>query len=108
MLSVNQDHNYFFLSFPKTAKFNVYNAKQVEHELLEYISKPDSHVILNLEEVTFIDSTAFECLLNIQRNAKIYNTDFKLSKVSEEVLDIIKIMQLDNVFQIRPEEEYSG
>jgi anti-anti-sigma factor len=108
MLLVNQRQNYYYLSFQDTKKFNVYNARQVEHELMEYICKPSSHVTLNMEGVTFIDSTAFECLLNIQRNAKLNETDFSLGKVSEEVLDIIKIMQLDNVFNIRPEEEYSG
>jgi anti-anti-sigma factor len=108
MLLVNQNQNYFYLSFQNTKRFNVHNAKQVENELMDYISKPSSHVTLNMEGVSFIDSTAFECLLNIQRNAKIYNTDFRLGKVSEEVLDIIKIMQLDNVFKITPMEEYSG
>ena len=107
MLLVNQQNNYYYLSFQDTSKFNVYNAKQVEHELLEYISKPSSHVTLNMDGVKFIDSIAFECLLNIQRNAKIYNTDFMLGKVTEEVLDIIKIMQLDQVFKINEETEYS-
>jgi anti-anti-sigma factor len=107
MLSVSQNQNYFSLTFHDTSKFNVHNAKQVEKELMEYISKPSSHVTLNLDGVSFVDSSAFECLLNIQRNAKIWNTDFRLGHVSDDVLDIIKVMQLDNIFNII-EEEYSG
>jgi anti-anti-sigma factor len=102
MLEVEQYNNKFYLSFHETDKFNLYNARQVEMELMQYVSKPSVSVTLNLNEVSFIDSSAFETLLNVLRSAKINNTDFELAHVSEGAMELIKIMQLDNVFNIRP------
>lgn len=101
MLEVEQYNNKYFLSFQKTDKFNVYNAQQVEQELMEYVRKPSVSVTLNLNEVTFIDSSAFETLLNVLRNAKINNTNFELAHVSDGAMELIKVMQLENVFSIK-------
>ncbi|MBS3769640.1 MAG: STAS domain-containing protein [Bacteroidales bacterium] len=101
MLEVEQYNNKYYLSFGEIDKFNVYNAKQVEQELMEYVKKPEVNVILNLDNVSFIDSYAFETLLNVLRNAKINNTNFELAHVSHGAMELIKVMQLDNVFNIK-------
>lgn len=101
MLEVEQYNKKYYLSFRDINKFNVYNAKQVEQELMEYVKKPEVSVTLNLDDVSFIDSYAFETLLNVLRNAKINNTNFELAHVSEGALELIKIMQLENVFNIK-------
>jgi anti-anti-sigma factor len=101
MLVVEQYNNKFYLSFHETDQFNVYNAKQVEQELMEYVCKPSASVTLNLNEVTFIDSSAFEALLNVLRNARINNTSFELAHVSDGAMELIKIMQLENIFDIK-------
>ncbi|MFW6095247.1 MAG: STAS domain-containing protein [Bacteroidota bacterium] len=108
MLCVNFNEDCYHLSFPKSTKFNVHNAKKVEKDVMQYVRKPHSRVILDMESVSLVDSSAFECLLNIERNAKIYNTDFRLGHVSDDILDIIKVVQLDNVFNIITEDEYIG
>lgn len=108
MLSINFNQDCYYLSFPKSTKFNVHNAKEVEKDVMQYICKPHSSVVLDMESVSFVDSSAFECLLNIERNAKIYNADFRLEHVSDEILDIMKVVQLDNIFKIMTEDEYTG
>jgi hypothetical protein len=40
-------------------------------------------------------------LLNVLRNARINNSDFELAHVSEGAMELIKVMQLENVFNIR-------
>ena len=101
MLLVEQNQNNYYLSFGNIHKFNVNNAQTVENELMEYIDKPSASVTLNMKEVAFIDSTAFEALLNVLRKAKINNTSFQLGSVSEEAMDLIKLMQLDKVFTFK-------
>ena len=101
MLELEQYNNKYYLSFREIDKFNVYNAKQVEKELMQYVNKPEVSVTLNLDDVKFIDSYAFETLLNVLRNAKINNTDFRLAHVSDGAMELIKVMQLENVFNIK-------
>ena len=98
MLMVEQDQNNYFLSFDNIRKFNINNARQVECELMEYIDKPSANVVLNMDEIAFIDSSAFETLLNVLRKAKINNTAFQLGSVSDEAMELIKLMDLDKVF----------
>ena len=100
MLQVERLNNSYKLSFREEDKFNVYNAKEVEHELMEFVTKPSAHVTLNLNGVEFIDSSAFESLLRVLRNAKINNTEFQLANISEGAMELIKLMQLENVFNI--------
>jgi len=102
MLRVEQYNNSYRLYFQGTDKFNVYNAKEVENELMEYVKKPSSaRVTLNLNGVDFIDSSAFESLLRVLRNAKVNNTEFQLASISDEAMELIKLMQLENVFRIK-------
>lgn len=101
MLRVEQYNNTYRLYFQGTDKFNVYNAKEVENELMEYVRKPSARVTLNLNGVDFIDSSAFESLLRVLRNAKVNNTEFQLANISDEAMELIKLMQLENVFSIK-------
>jgi len=101
MLRVEQYNNTYKLSFNNTDKFNVYNAKEVESELMEYVQKPKVRVTLNLNGVDFIDSSAFESLLRVLRNAKINDTEFQLSNITKDAMELIKVMQLENVFNIK-------
>lgn len=98
MLFVERNFNSYSLSFDNTSKFNVHNAKQVESELMEYVTKPSVNVTLNLNGIAFIDSSAFECLLNVLRKAKLNNTGFQLGNVSSEAMELIRVMDLDKVF----------
>jgi len=100
MLQVERYNNNYRLSFRETDKFNVYNAKEVEKELMEYVQKPSSRVTLYLNGVSFIDSSAFESLLRVLRSAKINNVDFQLANISDGAMELIKLMQLENVFHI--------
>jgi anti-anti-sigma factor len=101
MLRVEQYNNTYKLSFNNTDKFNVYNAKEVENELMEYVQKPKVRVSLNLNGVDFIDSSAFESLLRVLRNAKINDTEFQLTNITRDAMELIKVMQLENVFNIK-------
>jgi len=101
MLRVEQYNNTYKLSFRNTDKFNVYNAKEVENELMEYVRKPSARVTLNLNGVDSIDSSAFESLLRVLRNAKINNTQFQLTNITKDAMELIKVMQLENVFNIK-------
>lgn len=101
MLLVEQNQNNYYLSFGNIHKFNVNNAQTVENELMEYIDKPSACVTLNMQEVSFIDSRAFETLLNVLRKAKINNTSFQLGFVSDEAMELIRLMELDKVFTFK-------
>lgn len=101
MLLVEQNQNSYYLSFGNIHKFNVNNAQTVEKELMEYIEKPSASVTLDMNEISFIDSTAFETLLNVLRKAKINNTSFQLGLVSDEAMKLMKLMELDKVFTFK-------
>lgn len=100
MLTVNQIENEYRVSFSNLSKFNILVSKEIEKELSELASRPESNLTLNFSGIKFIDSSGFETLLNVYNTSKINNSDFKLVNLSEELVELVKLVELDQVFQL--------
>lgn len=100
MITVNQTENSYLASFYDMPKLNVLNSKEVESTLLPLVCREDSNLILNLSGIKFIDSSGFETLLSLYKTAKINNSNLNLINLSEELLELVKLVELDTVFQL--------
>ena len=100
MININQVENEFHISFSNIPKLNIINSKEIEAQLIDLTKKEGSGVVLNLAELKFIDSAGFETLLNVYRSAKLNNGSFKLMNVSNEAIELLKLVELDKVFEI--------
>lgn len=100
MLNINQINGEYHVSFPNVPKLNIINSREIESQLIDLTKKEGASLVLNLSEIKFIDSSGFESLLNIYRSAKINNASFKLMNVSSEAYELLKIVELDKVFEL--------
>ena len=100
MLTVDQIENKYHVSFCDVSKFNILNSKEIEAELSVLASRPESNLTLNFSGIKFIDSSGFEALLKVYNTSKINNSDFKLVNLSEELIELVKLVELDQVFQL--------
>ena len=100
MLTINQVDNKYFVSFNNVSKLNIINSLEIENQLLNLTYKQGNSLILNLSEIKFIDSSGFESLLKVYRSAKMNNTSLKLSNVSSEAIELLKLVELDKVFEL--------
>jgi anti-sigma B factor antagonist len=100
MIEVEKINDAMVISFGSDNKLNVTVTQKIKTEIIKLID-PNSKIILNLNGVSYIDSTGFGMLLSILRHCKNSNSQLKLCNISPEVMDLIKLLQLQSIFDIR-------
>ena len=61
-------------------------------------------VVLNMEKVTFIDSTGLGMLVGIRQSAKTAGAQLRLSNVEARYSELLKMTQLWPLFEVSPTE----
>jgi len=100
MITVDHIENTYLASFFNMNRLNILNSKEVEQQLLPLVSQKESNLTLNLSGIKFVDSAGFETLLSLYKTAQINNSSLRLINVSEELIELIKLVELDHVFQL--------
>lgn len=93
------------LSFDNVSKLNILVAQSLKEEISQYLNKEGKNIVLNLDGIEYVDSSGFGALLSILRNAKNNNSTFKICNVSQDVMELVKLLQLHNVFEIHDDVE---
>ncbi len=70
----------------------------------ELTRKGQRKILLNLAEVTYVDSSGVGQLVGALTTARNQGGDLKLLKPSSQVLDLLKTAKLDNVFDIQEDQ----
>lgn len=70
----------------------------------ELTRKSQRKILLNLAEVTYVDSSGVGQLVGALTTARNQGGDLKLLKPSSQVLDLLKTAKLDNVFDIQEDQ----
>jgi len=63
---------------------------------------PDKRIIINLEEVPYMDSSGVATLVEAMQIARKHGGQIKLCNLNQRVLSIIEIARLDTIFKIYP------
>ncbi len=100
MITVDHIENTYLASFFNMTRLNILNSKEVEQQLLPLVSQSGSILTLNLNGIKFVDSAGFETLLSLYKTAKMNNSSLKLINLSDELVELIKLVELDHVFQL--------
>ena len=100
MLKVRTKGEVYKVSFLKTRRVNTLIADALRDELSQYVSTPGREVVLSLEGINFIDSSGFEAIMTIVDVAKKHKSQFRISDVSQEVYELLKLMKLKIFFEI--------
>ncbi|MDI3527562.1 MAG: anti-sigma factor antagonist [Tenuifilum sp.] len=100
MINVEKINDALVISFTENSKLNVTVTQKIKSEVINVIT-PNSKVVLNLNGVNYIDSTGFGMLLSILRHCKNSGSKLKICNVSPEVMELIKLLQLQTVFDIK-------
>lgn len=58
-------------------------------------------VVVDMAEVSYMDSSGIASLVEAYQKARANNLDFALARVGAAVLKVLKLARLDQIFQIR-------
>ena len=75
-------------------------ASQLGDHALDTLRDVSPHVLLDLTDVTFMDSTGLKVLLSIQRRADLAGGSFAIAGASRSVRKILTLTGLDQTFTI--------
>ncbi len=100
MLKTENINDVIVVKFDNVNRFNALIAEPVKEQLKGYFSKPNIRLVLNLDGISFIDSTGFGVFLSIMKTANNNYGYFKICSISSEVMELFKLLQLHNVFEI--------
>jgi anti-sigma B factor antagonist len=69
-------------------------------DLLGVLARGNHRVVLDLSNVTFMDSSGLGALLGGHRRARLLGGEVRLAAPSERVLEILRLTNLDRVFPL--------
>jgi anti-sigma B factor antagonist len=101
-----QDGNTVIVLTP-AGRLDITTAWQFRLKLQECISKLSRHVVVNLGNVNFIDSSGLTSLVAGMRDADKVKGSFRICNVHPEAKLVFEVTMMDTVFEIFETEEES-
>ena len=87
------------------SEINSEKSPEFKTELLRLVTEGYINILVNLGMVSYVDSSGLGALLFGRRQVVPLDGDLKLTCLSDNVMAMIKIAQLDRVFDIFDTEE---
>ncbi len=88
---------------PLKGEIDLHVSPSVTASLNQMIAKKPERLVVDLSEVTYIDSAGLAALIEAMQKVEGYGGKFLLAGLQETVRSIFEISRLDQVFQIFPD-----
>lgn len=95
----NQDGTIVIILQP-TGRLDITTAWQFRLKLQECIAKLSRHIVVNLGQVNFIDSSGLTSLVAGMRDADKVRGSFRICNVHPEAKLVFEVTMMDSVFEI--------
>jgi len=105
MIHSKKVNNVTIISFNGMESLDAQNAFRIKGELKGLINEKVSKVILDLENINFIDSSGFGAIISALKTAKRAGGNLKICNASENTIELFRLMSLDSVFEFFDSEE---
>ncbi|MGB2705462.1 MAG: STAS domain-containing protein [Candidatus Omnitrophota bacterium] len=86
-------------------EIDINTAPQVKKVLDKLIGAKKEKIILNLKDVSYVDSSGLATLVEILKGMRSYGGKLKLTNLSTKVKNLFEITKLEKLFGIDSEEE---
>ena len=82
-------------------EIDVYTSPVLQERLVDVLKDGQSSITLDLERVTFLDSTGLGVLITALKRCRSADGDLVLVTAQPNVLKVLEITGLNDVFQVR-------
>jgi anti-sigma B factor antagonist len=100
MLKVEKIEDIVIVKFDNVDRFNALVTEPVKEEVKALLSPEGTKLILDLDGIKFIDSSGFGVFLSLMRTAADNKGTFKICCISDSVMELFKLLQLNTIFDI--------
>ncbi len=84
---------------------DINTSPEIKGSLDKAIKEKRDKIVINLKEVSYVDSSGLATFVEILKNLRIYGGKLKLTNLSPKVKGLFEITRLDKLFDIVDEEE---
>ena len=88
------------IKFDNIHNLNMLISDSVKKELKKLFEKQYEKVLINMENITFIDSSGFAALLSVTNFAQKNSGQVIFCNVSDSAMELFQILQLHTIFTI--------
>ncbi|MDQ6859674.1 MAG: STAS domain-containing protein [Verrucomicrobiota bacterium] len=88
---------------PLEGEIDLHVSPRISSSLNMMLSGKPNQVVVDLSQVSYIDSSGLAVLIEAMQNAAAYGGKFALAGLQETVRPIFEIARLDQVFRIFPD-----
>ena len=88
---------------PLEGEIDLHVSPQISNSLRTIIKKQPARVVVDLSQVTYIDSSGLAILIEAMQDVGKYDGKFALVGLQESVRPIFEIARLDQIFKIYPD-----
>lgn len=81
-------------------RFDAYTVEKARGWLEEATADVPAHIVVNLRDVTFVDSTALAALVQGMKRSRQRDGDLRLCQLQQKVRLIFELTRLDRAFEI--------
>jgi anti-sigma B factor antagonist len=104
MLKIINEHPEYIVARVAITEANLNHSDQFKIELVALLNNKKRTVWLNMEQVSYVDSSFLGSLVAGLKHALSTGNDMVLLKVQKDVHDLLKLIRLDKVFKIYADE----
>lgn len=79
---------------------DLYSSPKLREAIIEAVESKLSPIVVNLADVTYIDSSGVATLVEGFQLSKEYGGKFRLAGISERAIEVLRLARLDRVFDI--------
>jgi anti-sigma B factor antagonist len=88
-----------------TGDVDLYSSPQLRKEILKLVSARDARVLVNLDKVTYMDSSGLATLIEGLQHINRNNGRMAVTGLRDAVKEVFELTRLDTVFAIYPDPE---
>lgn len=81
-------------------EIDVATAPRLREQLIKLVNEERFRIVVDLEDVDFIDSTGLGVLIGARKRVRAHDGDVKLICTEARIVKVFEITGLDQVFQI--------
>jgi anti-sigma B factor antagonist len=86
--------------FIQEQRIDAHNASELKDTILHLIEQGEKNMIVQLEQVRFIDSSGLGALLSGHKHATAKSGKLALANLQKQVLSMFELTRLNTVFEI--------
>jgi len=101
MIVTEETTNGFSVLFVKEERVDAHNSAELKDYILHMIEQSKVNIIVQLEQVRFVDSSGLGALLSGFKHAEAKSGKLSLSNLQPQVLSMFELTRLNRVFEIQ-------